>query len=415
MSKFILLNVKDYSRVGLYLQVEDNFNEEIKNITQANKFLKKYNQMKIQLRTKINNKRGKKNFTFFYNEAKTDKSKMIISSFRDLIEIIDSKRIDIKEKIIKGEKLKVTKQDLVIKNDNLTFLEVVEMYLNLKSISLREQTLIMYKRNLILYSKELHSKLFNSITENDIQTIINKLLDENKAPATVFQYATVLRILFKKYKLLNSTINLDNLELKEFNNRRDYKNSLEDTKRIIQAMRNYSKIDLDNNQVFYKFEEIKNIFAFCLHGRRISEIINLRFCDINLEDKTYKIVSTNAKGKKELDFIIDDYLLEAITSQARLRNVDLHSNSEAKIFTYDIKAPRVHFQKLLKDLNLPILRLHDVRHLIGTTLVQNGVPIQDISRMLGHSSISITEQRYAKTSKEQANRATSAFYNLVEI
>jgi len=52
--------------------------------------------------------------------------------------------------------------------------------------------------------------------------------------------------------------------------------------------------------------------------------------------------------------------------------------------------------------------------MLGTTLVQNGVPIQDISRMLGHSSIAITEQRYAKTNKDQATRATNAFNSLME-
>jgi integrase len=35
--------------------------------------------------------------------------------------------------------------------------------------------------------------------------------------------------------------------------------------------------------------------------------------------------------------------------------------------------------------------------------------------MLGHSSILITEQRYAKTNKEQANRATTAFNKLMEV
>lgn len=122
----------------------------------------------------------------------------------------------------------------------------------------------------------------------------------------------------------------------------------------------------------------------------------------------------NAKGKKELNFSIDEYLLEALESQARLRNIDLYSRSQAKLFTYTRETPRVHFQNILKALHLPKLRLHDIRHMLGTTLVQNGVPIQDISRMLGHSSISITEQRYAKTNKEQASRATNKFNDLME-
>ncbi|MBK6302709.1 MAG: tyrosine-type recombinase/integrase [Arcobacter sp.] len=169
--------------------------------------------------------------------------------------------------------------------------------------------------------------------------------------------------------------------------KRDYRLSLDDTKRIIQGLREYSKTTLKDGTVFYKKEELKNIFAFSLNGRRISEILNLRFEDINIDTRTFIIKSENAK-ENNLIFYIDDYLLEAIKSQAILRNVDLNSNSNKRVFkTSSINTPLVNFQKMLQDMNLPKLRLHDIRHLLATTLVQNGTPIQHISRMLGHSSI----------------------------
>jgi integrase len=180
-------------------------------------------------------------------------------------------------------------------------------------------------------------------------------------------------------------------------------------------LREYSKIDLGNGEVFYQFEEMKNIFAFSLTGRRISEILSLKFSNFNLDNNSYFVASADAKGKKKLDFILDEYLLQALKSQARLRKVDFDSKSDVKLFTYNRESARKHFQNLLNSLNLPRLRLHDIRHMLGTTLVQNGVPIQDISRMLGHSSILITEQRYVKTNKEQASRATTAFNKLMEV
>ena len=60
-------------------------------------------------------------------------------------------------------------------------------------------------------------------------------------------------------------------------------------------------------------------------------------------------------------------------------------------------------------------KIHDIRHLLATTLVQNGTPIQYISRMLGHSKIAITEARYATTNKEQANKAMNDFNKLMEL
>lgn len=415
MSKFISLNIDKFNCTGLFLQVDDNFTAEIKTSKQANDLLKKQKEMKIQLRTKIDGKRGKKNFTFNYHETKTDKELLYVTSFKDLIDIVDSKRLDIKETIKAGGTLR--KKKVIVQkeeNEKITFLNLMEEFLKDKEVSARKSTLVNYKTTLEHHSKELHNKEFSTITIKDIQKIVHRLLENKKAPATVVLYARTLGAFFKKYRKYNNSINFEDLALPEYDNKVEYKLSLEDTKRIIKVLREYSKVDLGNGEVFYQYEEIKNIFAFSLTGRRISEIISLKFSDLNFETNSYKITATNTKGKKELDFVIDDYLMDALKSQARLRNIDLYSRSEAKIFTYTKETARVHFQNILKALKLPRLRLHDIRHMLGTTLVQNGVAIQDISRMLGHSSISITEQRYAKTNKDQANRATNAFNSLME-
>ncbi|MDX9902039.1 MAG: site-specific integrase [Aliarcobacter sp.] len=415
MSKFIWFNIKtNKDCTGLFLQVEDDFQEEIKTIAKANDFLKKYSKVTIQLRITINNKKNKKNFTFYYNETKPDKDNNIVNSFNMILDIINFKRLDIKETIKAGGTLREKKViEQKEENEKITFLHRVEEFLKNKEISARKSTMTNYRTALLLHSKELHNREFSSITIKDIQKIIHKLLELKKAPATVALFARTVGAFFKKHKK-EISIDFEELQLPEFDNKVEYKLSLEDTKRIIKVLREYSKIDLGNGEVFYQYEEIKNIFAFSLTGRRISEILNLKFNDLNFETNSFKIPAITAKGKKELDFVIDDYLLEALKSQARLRNIDLYSRSEARIFTYTKDTARVHFQNIMKALELPRLRLHDIRHMLGTTLVQNGIPIQDISRMLGHSSISITEQRYAKTNKDQANRAINAFYNLVE-
>lgn len=412
MSEFRLINITNRNCIGLFLEVEDTFKDEIKTVKQGNDLLKKRKIIKVQLRTKIEGKRGKKNLTFNYHETKTDKELLFVKSFKDLLDIVDSIRLDIKEKLKAGESLRKKKViDTKDIKEKETFLDKVEDFLKDKEVSARKSTMQNYETTLLTHSKELHNKEFSSITIKDIQKIVHYLIDAKRAPATVSLYARTLRAFFntnKKYIL----IDFDDLELPEVDNKVDYTLSLDDTKKIIKVLREYSRIEIGDD-VFYQYEEIKNIFSFSLTGRRINEILSLRFCDLNFEANSFKIVSTNTKGKKELDFEIDEYILNALKSQSRLRNIDLYSKSEAKIFTYTRETPRVHFQNILKALGLPKLRLHDIRHMLGTTLVQNGVPIQDISRMLGHSSITITEQRYAKTNKEQANRATNAFNSLM--
>jgi site-specific recombinase XerD len=54
------------------------------------------------------------------------------------------------------------------------------------------------------------------------------------------------------------------------------------------------------------------------------------------------------------------------------------------------------------------MRIHDVRHLIGSTLVNAGESLETIAAVLGHSSISVTK-RYSEVKKETASKAVSKF------
>jgi hypothetical protein len=101
MSKFLKLEIKQKNCTGLYLKVEDDFQKELKNITDINKYLKDNQTVTLQLRQKVDYKRGKKNFIFFYNETKEDFSKMIVSSFNSIFSIIEASKLDIKEKVLR--------------------------------------------------------------------------------------------------------------------------------------------------------------------------------------------------------------------------------------------------------------------------------------------------------------------------
>lgn len=393
MKKYINIEIDKKDCKGIYLYA----NSDLKKITKSKDADAIIDiNYTLQLRTKVNGKSGKKNFSF----AKKS------TTFIKALDKVASQRISIREELEKNKTLRKSKEK---KEETIqtTFVQRVESFLETKSISARPSTIQNYETTLKTHSKALHDREFKSITIKDVQSIVNEL-NKKRANATVVLYARTIKVFLKELNL-----NWSALELPEIDNKIDYTLSFDDTKKIIQAIREYSKIEV-NGEIFYQYEELKNIFAFSLTGRRIGEILSLKFTDFNFEDNTYKLKQGNVKGKKELTFNMDEYLIEAVQSQARLKNIDLTKKPDIRVFTYTRETPRVHFQNLLKALNLPKLRLHDIRHMLGTTLYQNGVPIQDISRMLGHSSITITEQRYAKTTKEQASNATNSFNKLMQ-
>ncbi len=392
MGKYINIKIPNKDCKGIYLFTNANISC-ITNSKEATRLLT--NPFKLQLRAKVGNKTGKK--TFEFNKKKT--------TFLYALEEVVNQRKTIKDTLIKEGTLRPKKIVTVESKKIETFLELADRYIETKSVSARPSTIKNYKTALFSHCKPLHDLAIKDIAIENVQDIINKQMKIN-APATVSLLGITLKTFAKKVGL-----NLDGLELPEFDNKVEYTLSLEDTKRIINAMREYSKLPI-NGEAVYQYPEVRNIFAFLLTGRRIGEVLGLKYSDINFETNVFKIPSSRAKGKKDLIYNLDHYLLEAINRQAsatRVTNMTLNR----RIFSYTKETPRIHFQSLLKALGIQKLRLHDIRHMLGSTLVQNGVPIADISVMLGHSSIAITEERYANKTKEQATRATNALNALM--
>ena len=72
---------------------------------------------------------------------------------------------------------------------------------------------------------------------------------------------------------------------------------------------------------------------------------------------------------------------------------------------------RQSFKPLLKNAGLPDIRFHDLRHTCASLLLNRGVPVTTVSRMLGHADAHITLTAYAHVvpgEQEAAAQAMSA-------
>ncbi len=71
------------------------------------------------------------------------------------------------------------------------------------------------------------------------------------------------------------------------------------------------------------------------------------------------------------------------------------------------------FAALVTDAGLPRIRLHDLRHGRASLLLAADVPIAVVSKLLGHSSISITSDTYSHLLNGVGSKAAEAAANLV--
>ena len=67
------------------------------------------------------------------------------------------------------------------------------------------------------------------------------------------------------------------------------------------------------------------------------------------------------------------------------------------------------FARIADEVGLGKVRLHDLRHAIGTSLAKSGTPLTVTSRLLGHTSTAFTAETYQHADEEMIDRAAGGW------
>ena len=97
--------------------------------------------------------------------------------------------------------------------------------------------------------------------------------------------------------------------------------------------------------------------------------------------------------------IYDDYI--EVNGKSGLRIIKL--NRQAKVIIqsldglwhYTANYIEMTWARNRKRLGLKDIRMHDLRRTFGYNLMKQGMPIYEVSKLLGHSSVNVTENHYA--------------------
>lgn len=69
--------------------------------------------------------------------------------------------------------------------------------------------------------------------------------------------------------------------------------------------------------------------------------------------------------------------------------------------------------RICKAADVPIIRMHDLRHTAATLLLRRGVPAKVVSEILGHASISTTLDIYSHVDVSMQRGATDILGEIV--
>jgi len=129
-------------------------------------------------------------------------------------------------------------------------------------------------------------------------------------------------------------------------------------------------------------------------GARVQEALKAEWSHISLERRLWVIPQTNSKSKKTRSVPLND------AAMAVLHELPTNGNGGYLFVGADGKS-RLQWPgqvwckyRRSQEVNLPDLRLHDLRHAYASTLAASGVSLYQIQHLLGHASPVMT-QRYA--------------------
>ena len=273
-----------------------------------------------------------------------------------------------------------------------------DFYLNF--ITLRKRS---YKSDIQLYEMRIKERFghlqLNKITRHQLVDFHSELKSSGLAGATCDHYLKWLSRAFNVFIDMSDGILKENpasrVKLFNLDNKVEHYLDATELERLIAVLQTSAN------------RTVCLIAMFLLStGARMNEALTAKWEHINLETRTWIVPALHSKSKKQRSIPLNDSALDII------KRLDTEGEFEY-LFVNRVTGlaySNIHkaWGKLRLQAGLPKLRIHDLRHMYASFLVNNGVEIYAISKILGHSTVKVTERYSHLDSRTLQNAANSA-------
>lgn len=293
-----------------------------------------------------------------------------------------------------------------------TINQITEEWKEEKKKYVKKSTYAAYQLLIQNHIKPYFGDLYE-VNEEKVQQFVFDKLDAGLSEKTIRDIIIVLKMILK-FGIKNGYLEYIQIDAK-FPSKQEKKDldvlSKADQKKFMEHLR--------NNFTF------KNLGIFiCLStGMRIGEICGLRWCDVDTVEGVIKVRHTLQRI-----YIIEgetrhtELLLDTPKTANSVRDIPMSSellkmlkslnkvvNENYYVISNDIKPiePRTYrnyYKKLCKQLDIPELNFHGLRHSFATRCIESKADYKTVSVLLGHSNISTTLNLYVHPNKEQKKK-----------
>lgn len=343
-----------------------------------------------------------------------------IKGYVRLNNFIDNKRMEMKNQLMNAELMDKTLSSKKIKEiisgeESIDFFEYADRYL--QSIENTESVRLYTQCKTVLNKLERFNKSrrlrFTDITISYLKRFGEHLSQQcNNRLNTI---STNLKVIRKLYNLaiLEELIQEDKSPFKKLKLEWERSNINYLTKEDIERIKS---VEFDPSSKDY---HVRNLFVFAIYvgGLRISDLLMLRWRDI--QDEARVKVYTQ-KTKTNLTIKLPRVAID-ILSNYKTTNLQTASDFIFPFLTNDVdySNPRYLYKRIssvnaainyrLKEIAIKAnidkhLHFHMSRHTFATRGLEIGLPLSHVSKLMGHSSVKMTEN-YAKLVNKELDKA----------
>jgi len=230
----------------------------------------------------------------------------------------------------------------------------------------------------------------NTINEDTVRLLMSKLEATKVKPATVNRYLEVLKTILR-YKRQE----WDFIHLKKQPKGRIRVLDKQEEDKSIQLLRETAHGS--RRQFYYEVADLVEVLLDT--GCRLSEILDLRYDDINYETNLISIWINKGNRPRSIPMtrrVRTALETRQVTHKIKPFTVTIYQAGKAWAWVRDT----MHLDKDTEFV------LHALRHTCATRLVNKGVDLYVVKEWLGHSSIQVTE-RYAHLAPSKLAHAAS--------
>jgi integrase len=283
--------------------------------------------------------------------------------------------------------------------------------------SVRPKTYVSYEAIVRLHLvPELGSIQLSALTAPQVQSLLNKKIADGFSPHTVRRIHAALR------RALGQALRWDFVARNVA--------TLVSPPRVEQDEVHF--LDQEEARAFLKAikgDRLEALYTVALAlGLRKGEALALQWRDVDLDGATLRVHATLQRLNGKLQLVepktrsskrtidLPDILVTALRAH-RVRQLEERLlagtmwQDTGFVFTSSVGTPldernvTRQFQRMLVQAQLPHMRFHDLRHSCATLLLAQGVTLNMVAEILGHSRVSTTTDIYGHVTKAQRTEA----------